>query len=1182
MRPFLTNPTKRVLSASASAVVSLASVCSISLLAGAAVTLTSLISAREASAAAKPEPLAVRGEIVLWVPPGTTSARVAQIAESANCVVVHNLAPPSQYYLLRLKGVSPTRSVKRGNLKTMKGFGKTRAVINNVVQSDEDVVLPVAEVPSAQMLAAVESIKTSQPDALANPNFVHEAQLQEVSTSQGVTPNDTFWPEHWDKRMINMPPAWRFQNGSRPVIVANIDTGFDVGHPDFFRNGVPMYIDPINTQDLDVNGNPSNLFLESLDGHGMHTAGTIAAVTNNGEGVSGVAGYDEYGVNIKLLPIKASFIGLLVINGQSFEFPLFNDAALITAINQSVSRGASVINMSLRSFGYSSVQAQAVASAIRAGVVVVAGAGNDAENGLGDGTQFPTYPADYPGVIKVTAVNSQRQLTSYSNFGGRVTIAAPGGQYDSSANRADTLILSTVPRENIPFNPALLPNGQLNRAPGYGYLAGTSMASPQVAGAAALLMAAGASAAEVPGILAETATPLPNPSVFNQSNGEPISSASAYGAGLLNVGRALLPRVRLLGGESIGTSDSLGSSASDLGDTYFRFVAPEVSIGGVGNLIREIGTGGSGSLTYRIERATDPTTPVQAVALAPSSIPGPGPGESPFVTKAFPNPVASIRLGQDRYKAVLTLNYRGITTTQTQFFQVLDYRQTSGLSLFSVPFRPAATVAPEQQVLTLNSGFALFRRDPLNILGPSNEGYYRYQPNEEPAAGNDQSIARFTTRLTHTQDPLHTNRSLVPLSYAAGNPAVSLAPIGVGYWLNMSEAKVLETNGVPATGPVAIPLFGVEDDQGEFRPGSDGWNMIGGPFPYPVNWSAVSIRQQTPVGIREYSLQEAVAAEIINAQLVGWDVGTRSYFYSVAPAGQLLPFRGYWVRALKDCTLVVPPSRSAPSLVSRAADVKARAAQTEGWRVRFSASVAGDRDAENYFGQARGAADGEDIHDVQKPPTGPSNAYVRFINTDKQGRKAAYAFDMRPANTGRQKSEWTVAVGAAKGDADVTLTWDGLNNMPSRSKLVLRDSVTNKVVSMNGRSSYTYKNTEAGATRLFTVSLSTQNTAGPLQIRNVQTVATSGGRAEQRGINVRFSLSQDADVQASVRTLSGKVINVLSGATRGVSQDKMVLRWNGRSREGSEVPSGPYILEITARTDEGETVTVKRPITYLQ
>ncbi len=1168
MRPFLTNPTKRIFSASASVAASLAAVCSVSLLVGSTVTLAALLTARRAVAAPpKTDPVAVEGEVVLWVPSGINAARVAEIAAAANCEVVYNLNASSRYYLLRLKNGGTTRAV------------------SGTVDTDTKKKIKIGA-PSAAVLAAVASIKATQPDALADPNYVRTPSRQQTPTTQRTfTPNDTYYGEHWDKRMINMPTAWLFQNGTRQVLVADIDTGFDVGHPDFFRAGVANYINPINTAQLDAMGNPTTTNVASPDGHGVHTAGTIAAVTNNGIGVSGVAGYDGFGVNVMLFPIRAS-VTVFVDGPDEGDEPdhfeeRFPDSAIIVGILQAVAREAVAINMSLGGFGASATQGQAVADAILAGTVIVASTGNDSLSA----DSLPSFPANYPGVIAVSAVDNQRQLASYSNYGGNTTITAPGGDFSGNPNSlqavADTRILSTFPRTNINGTPVLSEGGIILKAPGYAYLIGTSMACPQVTGAVALLAAGGATGAEIPGILTESATPLPNPTRVSPLSGEPILSRSAYGAGLLNVARALQPRVSLLGGELLGQNDVFGNSATDRGSTYFRNQSYDVRIGGIGNVIREISSGsGESSLTYRLEEATTPTAPLQNVVISGSSLSALaalGAGESPFAVRAFPLPLPATRLGQNRYKASLTLNYRGVVTTQTQFFEVLDYNQPIGLTLFSVPFKPTRTaLQPEEQVLTVGTGFAINRYDPLV------QEYFRFQPSNEP---DDKSYARFSN-LTHSKDTRTDITSrlplLVPLSYGLDNPSVSLAPIGVGYWVTLSESRVLDTDGTPAVAPVAIPLFGQENRFDELT-NISGWNLIGAPFPYPVNWSAVTVRQQTPVGVRDYTLEDAIKAEIINAQLVGWDVQTRSYFYNVAPGGQLLPFRAYWVRALRDCTIIVPPNRAEQSLTSRAAEkVAAVAAQGEGWRVRLSASVAGDRDAENYLGQVRGATEGEDRYDVPKPPTGPSNAYVRFLNNDRRGRKAAFASDIRPGTAGRQKSEWTVAVGAGKGETDVTVTWDGLRNLPSRARLAIKDTVTGKTVSMNGRSSYTYKNTEAGATRLFTISLSTQSTAGPLQIRNVRTVRSSGGRAENRGLNVRFALSQDADVRATIRTMTGQIVNDLSGATRAVGQGDVLLRWNGRSREGSEVASGPYVLEITARTDEGETTTVKRPITYLQ
>ena len=481
-------------------------------------------------------------------------------------------------------------------------------------------------------------------------------------------------------------------------------------------------------------------------------------------------------------------------------------------------------------------------------------------------------------------------------------------------------------------------------------------------------------------------------------------------------------------------------------------------------------------------------------------------------------------------------------------------------------------------MLGVTSGFSVQRWNPLTSVSNGGSVYAQYVPGD---TARDDSYARLTNQF-HVADPLHPERGLTPLSFAVGNPTASLAPIGVGYWLNASESRTLQTLGTPSRAPVGIPLYGVEDDNNNFR-GIPGWNMIGAPFEFPVNWSSVGVRQNTPTGVRDYTLQEAIDASIINAQLVGWDVPTRSYSFSVFPGGQFLPFKAYWVRALRDCTLIVPPSRADAVLTSRAVKPQAGFVPlSDGWRVRIAATVSGDRDAQNYLGQTSGASEGEDRFDIAKPPTGPGYADVRFMGTDKRGKSASYAYDMRPLKAAKKTEEWNMAVGAGKGDTDVTLTWDGLGTLPSRAKLTLRDTVTGRVVSMNGRSSYTFRNTEAGATRVFTVSLTQQNTSGPLQIRNVRAVQTGGTRGISRGMNVRLALSQDANVSGRIVTFSGKVVGNLSGGGRSASQGDVQLRWDGRSITGAEVPAGSYYVEITAQTDEGESTTVKQPITVLR
>jgi hypothetical protein len=235
--------------------------------------------------------------------------------------------------------------------------------------------------------------------------------------------------------------------------------------------------------------------------------------------------------------------------------------------------------------------------------------------------------------------------------------------------------------------------------------------------------------------------------------------------------------------------------------------------------------------------------------------------------------------------------------------------------------------------------------------------------------------------------------------------------------------------------------------------------MVGAPFTFPVDWNAVSVLYQGQI----YSLEQAAANNVVRSVLVGYSQG--DYVFSVAPQGQFVPWNGYWVRALQDCVLVIPPTPSAAPNVARA---RPSPAAGKGWRVRLAAGVAGDRDAQNYFGQVEGARAGEDAFDMAKPPSGAGHAYVRFLQDGAHGR-AGWAFDMRPRGVGRQ--EWTAAVTTDRPNAPVTLSWDGPGAAARRGRLTLTDTVTGKKVPLGSQSSYTYRSDEAGATRLFKITL---------------------------------------------------------------------------------------------------------------
>ncbi|UTI64189.1 S8 family serine peptidase [Paraconexibacter antarcticus] len=300
-------------------------------------------------------------------------------------------------------------------------------------------------VPAAE--AAVPRVGT---DGLASrPAAAPTHALRAVS---GPDPRDgEAWHLAGDGPM-GVRTAWDHTTGG-DVTVAIIDTGIDQTHPDLAPNlwtnpgeipgnGIDDdhdgYVDDVHGVDLvNHDGNP-----QDDNGHGTHVAGIIGAAGGNGIGAAGIAWH------VKLMAVKA-----LDANAAG------NTGTVADGIEYAIHHGARIINLSLAGAGRSAGLEAAIVDAQQAGVLVVVAAGNDHQDlGL-----TPSYPASYPepNVLGVAATREDSLLSSISDFGAGVDIAAPG--------------------EDI-FSTAL--------GGGYEYRTGTSMAAPMVAGSAALLLAA--------------------------------------------------------------------------------------------------------------------------------------------------------------------------------------------------------------------------------------------------------------------------------------------------------------------------------------------------------------------------------------------------------------------------------------------------------------------------------------------------------------------------------------------------------------------------------------------------------------------------------------------------------------------------------------------------------------------
>lgn len=297
----------------------------------------------------------------------------------------------------------------------------TRCSINAVhgcrqVEAIPGIDVQVLTVPKGKTLNEMLKIYRRNPNVeFAEPDYIAHAAL---------TPDDPYFQSYQSAlNTVGAPSAWEVTTGSAAVTIAVLDTGVMRTHEDLSGRLVEGY-DFINDTDQPDDDN----------GHGTGVAGIIGAATNNGRGIAGITWQNP------VMPVK-----VLDRNGSG------NYSVIAKGIVYAADQGARVLNLSLGGTNASSTLKRAVDHAYRKNAVVVAAAGN--ANGP------VMYPAAYPNVIAVAAVDDNDRRANYSNYGPEVSVAAPGNNVFSTALGGD-----------------------------YKTNTGTSFAAPMVAGLAGLIL----------------------------------------------------------------------------------------------------------------------------------------------------------------------------------------------------------------------------------------------------------------------------------------------------------------------------------------------------------------------------------------------------------------------------------------------------------------------------------------------------------------------------------------------------------------------------------------------------------------------------------------------------------------------------------------------------------------------
>lgn len=644
----------------------------------------------------------------------------------------------------------------------------------------------------------------------------------------------------------------------------------------------------------------------------------------------------------------------------------------------------------------------------------------------------------------------------------------------------------------------------------YEFQQGTSMAAPNAAGVVALLLSAGAD----PGDIKEALTSTADKSMLTKVPDD------MFGYGVIDAYAAVLKAavaVTIL--EPEGTGGKASSGGGSINPEPVETLKPVIRIA-VGQITPDqltVKVNGQIVTNWAIENVTRTTTDstgqtvplTYEVTIRDMVLPA---GQNVVeVTGVKPGP-------PDR------------VVTDLRRFSIIPRQIAAGRSMISIPYYEAG-VTPETY---FGVDFRLARWLPLEAR------YAVYAPRigTEPGASfNPPDVAPRPDGDTFPRYPL-----------------------GLAFWADLESLKPVLTKGQPmADKPFVIPLRGR---------GSLGvpvsWNMVGCPFNFDVPFSALLV--DTPEG--RITIGAAVTKGYLLPNIYSYD-GANGYTFRTLPDGSLKAWEGHWIGVLSmaDIALVVPPVR-----VNRSASASSLTVNG-GWKLRISASGAGLNDTYNFIGVAPGASDGNDIHDVPKPPALSPSVTLALQGT-ADGRATLLAQDMRAPGGVK---EWRFVVSSDVPNSPVTLRWSSVGSWPRNVRLMLKDTATGQTVDMRTRGSVVLQLGSQPVPREFVVTAAPTSGA-PLRITNL-TVRTGQTRASG-AVQIGFTLSTPAQCVVQVLTADGRQVSTVTSRS-GVTGDVQVV-WNGRDAGGRSVPAGTYLLQVRATTADGEAVRVIQPFALVR
>jgi subtilisin family serine protease len=1102
--------------------------------------------------------LAVSGQVLVRLYPGTPQGQIAQMLEATG-TSIEMTYPDGQLLLLKL---SPGQSVAG----------------------------------AVRILSDLPEVAMSSPDRLMYSLAV---------------PSDPLYGMQWHHPAVQTPEAWDLQTGSPSTVVAVIDNGVDLSHPDLAGRVWRNPGETVNGRDDDANGYVDDVvgwnFVDrnnnpqpegvlgvwngedngtengegSGDGststsavhttqmplpvpqseasvhHGTHAAGIIAARANNGMGVAGI-NWNCQIMSLKVVPDEGD--------------PRTSDC--LAAIQYAVDKGADIIYLGF--FGaYSTQYTPVIAAAVEAGATVIAPAPNvrgaitnDPRSWwspiCNDGESFTDN-----NVIGVGGTDSDDRLASFS------------ARDDSAFNFIDLMapavniysILSGDPEADEPY------------ATAYGTQTGNSFAAAVVAGVASLVAAhfPEYGPAQIVGQLKMGATNIDeiNPSYIGQ-----------MGAGRVNAYDSLrdLPPRLPRGIQAYDTPNDDGGSitvewslSEDDGGGFndvvgYRVQRSDDSEGESGWLTLADVDAGIGTYVdtpvedhrpyyYRIsvrdqstELFSDPVGP----AMARDDTPPPAVEESQLVARdVIDSEGSAISVTWSGYNPPPDFGSYRIWRAQEPFTSVAGMEPIAtviGATTRQYTDNTAVNGKPYYYAVTVRDT-AL--PEPNEITQVVCVGSVIASPNLPISFGAGLHMIALPAR-TISEDMADIFDAAEPsaLRLARWNPALGDGGQYVVYSDAPASSFLRQELGrgfwYRTSVSRTITLAGIPVAEGNIRvPLRPGWNQLGNPYisEMPMAYADADSGAKVHVLGRTYSLREAADRGYVRDYVWRYDPLTNSYrLISSDPtatwAEQRVPRNaGFFVLAFQDAELELPnPAEVSPASVA----VPAPVVDDNHWAVRLVARTDNAADLDNFIGVHPQA---ERLSGVASPPL--LEGSVDLTVATGGGNPGATAFVQSLEGV----QSWQVCVTCAEPGRAVELSWPDLTQVPADRRVTLRDLQTGRSVNMRTTAGYSFRLDDDQAGRQFELVVA-QRGGAALAVTGLQVAAGAGVS------QIAFTLSQDAAVEVQVLNIAGRAVRTVA-ADSVMSAGANVATWNQRSDSGARVPAGRYLITVTARGEDG-------------